>query len=228
MAERRMFAKSIIDSDGFLELSAPAQLLYFHLGMRADDEGFINKPRSILRMVGGTDAELRELLEKQYLIGFDSGVVVIRHWRVHNYIRPERRKETIYVDEKETLFLEKGGAYTVCPSNGSQVTDSCQTQDRIGKDRVGKDRIDQDRTGKERTDQFNLNQENIGGCEDAEADTGFSPPTEPEVLIYVLRKKYAVDVGRFFDFYNANGWTDGGRKMTDWKKVVDRWQERGW
>ena len=80
MAERRMFAKSVIDSDAFLELPARCQLLYFHLGMRADDDGFVNKARAILRLTGCTEADMKTLIAAQYLISFPSGVVVIRHW----------------------------------------------------------------------------------------------------------------------------------------------------
>ena len=86
MAERRMFSKSIIDSDLFLDMPATTQMLYFHLAMRADDDGFINDPKRIMRMIGASDDDMRILIAKQFVILFDSGIVVIKHWRIHNYI----------------------------------------------------------------------------------------------------------------------------------------------
>jgi hypothetical protein len=142
MAERRMFAKTIIDSDAFLEMPATAQMLYFHLAMRADDDGFINNPKRIMRMIGSGDDDLKLLILKKFIIPFESGVVVIKHWRINNYLRTDRYKETAYIDEKSRLEIKENGAYTLIESgmdtagipNGYQ----CETQDRIGKDRIGK------------------------------------------------------------------------------------------
>lgn len=106
MAERRMFAKSIIDSDFFLDMPQSTQLLYFHLSMRADDDGFINNPKSIMRNVKCNEDDLKLLVAKQFLIPFESGVVVIKHWRIHNYIKSDRYKSTIYQEEKSCLSLE--------------------------------------------------------------------------------------------------------------------------
>lgn len=106
MAERRMFAKSIIDSDFFLDMPQSTQLLYFHLSMRADDDGFINNPKSIMRNVKCNEDDLKLLVAKQFIIPFESGVVVIKHWRIHNYIKADRYKSTIYQEEKSCLSLE--------------------------------------------------------------------------------------------------------------------------
>ena len=94
MAERRMFTKKIIDSDAFLDMPLSTQALYFHLGMRADDEGFINSPKKIQRMIGATDDDMKLLLAKRFIIAFESGVVVIKHWKMHNYIQADRFKPT--------------------------------------------------------------------------------------------------------------------------------------
>ena len=94
MAERRMFAKTIIDSDAFLDMPQSTQLLYFHLAMRADDDGFINSPKTIMRIVGAKDDDLKVLFSKKFLIPFESGIVVIKHWRIHNYIQKDRYHET--------------------------------------------------------------------------------------------------------------------------------------
>lgn len=158
MAERRMFAKTIIDSDHFLDMPMTAQCLYFHLGMRADDEGFVNSPRIIQRMVGASSDDLNLLVAKGLIIKFDSGVVAIKHWKIHNYIRGDRLNPTAYQDERESLVVDKNGSYVMCQtsdsqmsvtcqSNVRQLTGMCQPSDSIGKDRIGqdRDRIDKDR-----------------------------------------------------------------------------------
>ena len=139
MAERRMFAKSIIDSDAFLDMSMSAQCLYFHLSMRADDEGFVNSPKKIQRMVGASDDDAKLLISKNFIIPFESGVVVIKHWRIHNYIQSDRFKPTNYQDERATLSVKPNGAYTLdtqCIHDVSML----ETQVSIGKDNIVKDR----------------------------------------------------------------------------------------
>jgi 5-methylcytosine-specific restriction endonuclease McrA len=113
MAERRMFAKTIIDSDAFLDMPLSTQALYFHLSMRADDEGFINNPKKIQRMIGATEDDMKLLVAKNFIIPFESGVVVIKHWRIHNYIRADRLVETKYKEERELLEIKENGAYTI-------------------------------------------------------------------------------------------------------------------
>lgn len=146
MAERRMFAKTIIDSDAFLDMPLSTQALYFHLSMRADDDGFINNPRKIQRMIGASGDDLKLLLAKSFLIPFDSGIVVIKHWRIHNYIQKDRYKETVYLEEKKQLGIKENKAYTLdknetdtqCIHDGY----SLETQVRLGKDSIDKDSID--------------------------------------------------------------------------------------
>src|SRR5699024_9660244 len=99
MAERRMFAKTIIDSDAFLDMPLSTQALYFHLSMRADDDGFINNPKKISRMIGCGEDDLKLLIAKKFLLNFESGVVVIKHWLIHNTLRKDRHTPTNYQDE---------------------------------------------------------------------------------------------------------------------------------
>lgn len=148
MAERRMFAKTIIDSDAFLDMPLTTQALYFHLSMRADDEGFINNPKKIARMIGCSDDDLKVLAAKNFIIPFESGVVVIKHWRIHNYLRNDRFKPTVYQEEKSELELKENGSYTLGIPNGNQMTtvgipngDQMATQYSIGKDSIVKDSI---------------------------------------------------------------------------------------
>ena len=145
MADRRMFAKTIIDSDAFLDMPQSTQLLYFHLAMRADDDGFINNPKSIARNVKCNEDDLKILAMKKFIIPFESGIVVIKHWKIHNYIRADRYKETKYKEEKSRLMLDENKAYSVgIPSDNQMTTNGIpsdnqmDTQVRLGKDSIGK------------------------------------------------------------------------------------------
>lgn len=145
MAERRMFAKTIIDSDAFLDMPLSTQCLYFHLSMRADDDGFINNPKKIQRMIAASEDDLKLLVLKKFIIPFESGIVVIKHWKIHNYIRSDRYKETVYQEEKSSLKLKDNNAYTICQPlgipNDSQEVHHLDTQDRLGKDSIVEDSI---------------------------------------------------------------------------------------
>ena len=139
MAERRMFSKLITNSDSFLEMPSSSQNLYFHLNMNADDDGFVDKVKSIMRMIGAKDDDLRVLIAKSFIIPFDTGIVVIRHWRINNYIQKDRYKETIYSDEKESLSIDKSGLYTKCIQDVYKM----DTQVRLGKDSIDKVNIEE-------------------------------------------------------------------------------------
>lgn len=136
MAERRMFAKTIIDSDAFIDMPVTARLLYYDLSMRADDDGFVNSPKKIMRMIGASQDDLMLLISKKFLIPFESGVVVIKHWRIHNYIRKDTYNETTYKDEKAMLTLDENKAYKL---TCDESVDEPSTQVRLGKDSLGKD-----------------------------------------------------------------------------------------
>ena len=149
MAERRMFAKTIVDSDMFIDMPMSARLLYYDLAMRADDDGFVNSPKKIMRFVGASMDDMNVLIAKQFIIPFESGVVVIKHWKIHNYIQKDRYKATSYQAEKESLTLKNGTYYTDDLPDVSNLDTECiqdvyslDTQDRLGKDRLGKDRLE--------------------------------------------------------------------------------------
>ena len=133
-----MFSKKIVDTDLFIEMSPTAKLLYFYLNMSADDDGFVGNPKTIKLVSGATDDDLKILVAKQFIIPFESGVIVIKDWKIHNYIQKDRYSKTQYTDEKSQLVVEENGTYTRCIQNVSIL----DTQDRLGKDRLGKDRID--------------------------------------------------------------------------------------
>ena len=139
MAEKRMFSKSIIDSDAFLDMPTSARLLYFDLNMRADDDGFVNSPNKIIRMTGATIDDLKILLAKKFVIGFDNGVIVIKHWKIHNYIRKDTYHRTNYIDELNMLKLDENKAYTMTES---QAVDGTLTQSRLDKIRLEKNSLE--------------------------------------------------------------------------------------
>lgn len=131
MAERRMFAKTIIDSDAFLDMPLSTQALYFHLSMRADDDGFINNFKKIQRMIGASEDDIKVLIMKNFIIPFDSGVVVIKHWRIHNYIQKDRYKPTMYTEEKKQLDLKENKGYTLINKQCIHNVSKLDTQDRL-------------------------------------------------------------------------------------------------
>ena len=133
MAEKRMFTKKITQSDAFLDMPLSAQCLYFHLNMEADDDGFVNSPRKIQRLIGAKDDDLKLLIAKSFILVFETGVIVIKHWRMHNTIRQDRYHPTDYQEEYQRLQLKDNNSYTWQP-NGNQMA----TENRIDKIRLDK------------------------------------------------------------------------------------------
>lgn len=211
MAERRMFAKTIVLSDAFLDMPMSARCLYFTLGMLADDDGFVNSPKSIMRQVGASIDDMNILLARKFILAFESGVIVIKHWRIHNYIQKDRYKGSKYIEEKSTLAVDENGAYTECIQDVS-IPD---TQVRLGKVSLGK-------------------ANNIGDIPQAESPpsakkrTVFKPPTIEEVRSYCLERGNSVDAERWHNHYRANGWMVGKTKMVDWKAAVRTWERNGY
>ena len=151
MADRRMMSKTVIDTDMFLDMPISAQSLYFHLLLRADDDGFLKNIKTIMRTVGASPDDIKLLIAKQYLLLFESGVVAIKHWRVHNVIRKDRYKPTT-CDERNLIELDSSGEYRLLTTagipNGNQLTTAGIPNGNPGKDRLGKDRLGKDRLEK--------------------------------------------------------------------------------
>ena len=215
MAERRMFAKQIIDSDAFLEMPLSTQALYFHMAMRADDDGFVHNPKRIQRMVNASDDDLRFLALRKFIIPFESGVVVIKHWKIHNYIQKDRYKETAYLEEKSQLVVKENNAYSL--DDGSMDTrciqdvSSLETQVSIGKDSIGKVSIGKVSIGKDRL----------------EKNKRFVPPSIQEVSEYCASRGNGIDPQRFVDYYQQQGWKlSNGNPMKDWRAAVRTWESR--
>lgn len=147
MAQRRMFSKEVTTSDLFVDMPSSSQLLYFHLGMEADDEGFIGNAKMLSRAYGSNNDDLKLLEAKGFVIAFPSGVTVVKDWNLNNKIRKDRQKPTIYTEEKTLLSLDSKGSYllgnqvsTIPQPNDNQMS----AQDRIGEVRLGKDSIGKD------------------------------------------------------------------------------------
>lgn len=211
MAERRMFTKKITESDAFLDMPSSTQMLYFHLSMNADDDGFVNNPKKIQRMCGASDDDFKLLVAKSFVILFDSGIIVIKHWKMHNYIQNDRYRPTDYVDEKSMLGLKKNKAYTL---DENKMYTKCIQDVSVGKVRIGKDRLGEDSIGKDSKG------ESLRG----EKAKRFIPPTVEEVESYCSERGNGIDAQSFIDFYESKGWMIGKNKMKDWKAAVRTWE----
>jgi hypothetical protein len=199
-------SKSIIKSDTFLDMPATTQNLYFHMLLDADDDGFINAPKSIMRMIGAKDDDMKVLAAKQFVIPFESGVVVIKDWKIHNYIQNDRYKPST-LPERDLLNIQKDKTYTLKNDVSRMDTECIQTvsigKDRLGKVRLGKDRIGKDRVGKDSIDTLchvshdDVDKSHIEIIEYLNLKTGskFKPTTKPYVQAIRSRLKegYTVD-----------------------------------
>lgn len=208
MAERRMFAKSIVDSDAFIDMPISARLLYYDLGMRADDDGFVNSPKKIMRMIGATNDDMNILLMRKFVIEFENGVVVIKHWRIHNYIQKDRYKPTNYKEQMAQLETDENGSYRKLSAPCIQNVSDLDTQDRLGKGRIGKDRIGNS------------------------ADKPHRHPTLEDIQAYVTEKGLDVDAKVFYEYFttpNEKGetWKDSrGNPVRNWKQKLITWSNK--
>ena len=221
MAERRMLSRRVIDTDEFLDMPPSAQCLYFHLCMNADDDGFVDKPRSIIRNVRATEDDFKILCVKTFVLTFDSGVMVIRHWKMHNCIKNDRYHATIHQEEKKLLTLDDNKCYQFDAAeapkieDGSKVDPEC-IQDGSNPDpevRLGKDRIDKVR-------------DTHSGNRGSGGKNRFKKPTVDEVREYCRERNNGIDPQAFLDFYESKGWVVGKSPMKDWKAAVRTWEQR--
>lgn len=208
MAERRMFTKRITESDAFLDMPSSTQMLYFHFSMNADDDGFVNNPKKIQKMCGASDDDFKLLIAKSFIILFDSGIIVIKHWKMHNYIQADRYRPTDYVEEKSMLGIKSNKAYTL---DVSKMDTECIQNGYVGKVSIGKDSKDKDSKEESASE---------------EKSKRFYPPTLDEVKQYCEERKNNIDPMAFIDFYSSKGWMIGKNRMKDWKAAVRTWERK--
>ena len=219
MAERRMFAKTIVLSDAFLDMPMSARCFYFTLGMFADDDGFVNNPKAIMRQCGASIDDMNVLLAKKFVLLFEDGVIVIKHWRINNYLRNDRYVQTKYTDDKALLTLDENSAYTM--ESGVGIPSVGIPKDgipSIGKDRIVEDRLEEVRVGKEKKENEDTNV--------SSQKKKFTPPTVEEVDDFCYENNLGIDASEFVDFYTANGWMVGKNHMKDWKATARNWDRK--
>ena len=220
MAERRMFSKVVIDSDAFLDMPLSAQALYFHFSMRADDDGFVSSPKRIQTYVGASTDDLKILLAKHFLIPFESGVVVIKHWKVHNYIQKDRYKETYYQAEKALLeeipkikeYTRKPNLDTNCIQSVSNLDTNCiQTVSNL--DTQVRDR---DRDSIE----IEIGEDKESAKADSDVPDGTMPPPFFDSDVKKQKKK---QTKHKYGEYNNVLLTD--EELTKLKEKIPNWQD---
>ena len=241
MAERRMFAKTVVLSDAFLDMPLSTRCLYFSFGMVADDDGFINNPKSILRMCGASKEDMDNLIAEKYIIPFKSGVIAIRAWRTNNYLQKDRCNPTSCTDEMKMLSVSDSGFYVESTCGSGVYTQKSEKEDSVytqksekdisvytQKTEIGDSVYTQDRLGKDRIGQDNKEQNAPTGAgahtREGKKPVFFSPPTIDEIQEYCRSRNNNVDPEQFYDFYESKGWMIGKNRMKDWKAAVRTWE----
>ncbi len=199
MAERRMFAKSMLDADRFLELPLAAQALYFHMGLNADDEGFLGNARRIMRGIGASRKELAALMEAGYLMAFPSGVIVICHWLQHNSIRADRRQPTVYAQERAQLTVNAQGIYELATE---ETTVSAQEIVQEAPQAAEQEPV---------------------SAHAAAQQSAPNPPTIEEVRAFCQAEGIGVSPERFVRYNEAMGWRRGNTPIRDWRALLRSW-----
>ncbi len=225
MAKKRMFNSDIMDADAFLDMPNGAKLLYFYLGTKGDDDGFIASPRMYMRAIGCVPEDLEMLIDRGFVIAFDSGVIALRDWRLHNDLRNDRYHETVYRDEKAMLKLDASRRYALVADgepNCIQTDAMMEAEHSIA---------EQSKAQHNKTEHSEAKQNQAEQSRESEADkpprTRFSPPDYEEVRDYCRERNNGIDPQHFIDYYTANGWIQGsGRPIQDWKAMVRTWEVR--
>lgn len=207
MAEKRMFTKKITDDDNFISLPSSTQALYFHLNQGADDDGFNNQVQMAMWKSHATIDDLKVLMAKSYIIRFESGVIVIKHWRMHNTLRKDRYTPTSFQEELKLLGIKDNGAYTLdtdgCQAVADWLPDGCHSIVENSIEKCSKEKSSKKDSPKR-----------------------FVPPYLAEVQAYCIERGNGIDAQAFIDFYASKGWLVGKTKMSDWKAAVRTWESR--
>ena len=213
MASKRMFSEKIVESDAFIDIPLTSQALYFHLSMQADDDGFICGVNKIIRMIGASKKDFEILVEKRFILKFESGVCVIKHWRINNYVPKDRYSPTVYVEEFKKLTIKDNNSYTDMYTEPNTECIQCvqdvynsYTQSRLDKSRLDKSSVVESKK---------------------ESSSGhFVPPSAKIVFEYCKERGNNVDAEKFVNYYESIGWVVGKAKMKDWKAAVRTWEKK--
>lgn len=238
MANKRMFSIGIIDSDQFLDMSMEARLLYYDLGMRADDDGFVNSPKKIMRITKVTDKSLDELEDKGFIFRFVSGVLVIRHWNINNNMRKDTYHETSYTEEKAQLVLDSASIYQlrneyVTDSSRDYNEDETECAEDVSQIRLDKNSINQPKVSSDINSLDSI-------CSEQKISSELEQPTEsddciefpvlggstyiPKSLIEEWEAVYTnVDVMQ--EVLKAREWCRANpkRRKVNWKRFLVNW-----
>lgn len=239
VADKRMMSKSVIDTDMFIDMPASTQCLYFHMLLRADDDGFLKNAKTVMRTVGASPDDVKLLIAKQYLIPFDTGIMAIKHWRIHNYIKKDRYKPTDCEEIKLLEVNEKGEYVLAEPSRnqvGSKMGPSCiqsgtvlePSRNQVGTKMEPQDRDrDRDRLeieiGKNRESRESSGKRNSANNSTTAAHK-FVKPTLEELKAYIAENGYTFPAEAFMDYYESNGWKVGRNPMKSWQATCRTWQ----
>lgn len=200
MGKRRMISLDVVDTDKFLQMPVTSRLLYHELNLRADDDGFVGSPLKIMTMIGCSLDDLKILEARNYIIPFETGIIVIKDWKINNYIRLDRYKPTVYTKEKQMLTENETGEYqlvTIGIPNDNQLVNQRDTQVKISKVNISKD----NRESKK-----------------------FKEPTLEEIQEYIKNKNLSVDPKQFYDYFKEGKWIDSkGNKVKNWKQKLLTW-----
>ena len=219
-----MMSKSVIDTDMFIDMPASTQCLYFHMLLRADDDGFLRNAKTIMRTVGASPDDVKLLIAKQYLIPFDTGIMAIKHWRIHNYIKKDRYKPTD-CEEIKLLEVNEKGEYVLAEPVRNQVGSNMEpVRNQVGsnmepqvrdRDRleIGKDRDSRESSGKRSS-----------ANNSTTAVQKFKKPTLAELKAYIAENGYTFPAEAFMDYYESNGWKVGRNPMKSWQAACRTWQ----
>ena len=218
--DRRMFSNAIVESDVFLDMPLSTQALYFHLVMNADDEGFVGNPKRVQRLIGASDDDMKILLAKRYALTFDSGIIVIKHWYVHNYIPKDRYHNTTYIEEKNTLMLDSKKAYTerqknildtTCIQNDIQPVYNLDTEIKLNE--IKRNEIKEENMKEEKSHTHN-------------DFLSSSIPTLQEVKDFFILKSIKINPERFYNYYSSLGWKKGNTPIENWQLLALEWNRK--
>ncbi len=218
MAQKRMFDKVVTTSDDFLELSAEAQCLYFHMGMLADDDGLSKNYRSYMKLVGATNEDLQSLIDKSFIYKFDSDVIAIKHWKINNTVRNDRYRPTIFQNEFSRLDIADNNEYIMLDTNG--IPDGNQMDTKNSIDKNSKDKISKEKNSleKKREEKNNI----VEKREDVTILSG-NDVVVKDVIDYLNKK-----INSSYNWENekikslVNNWIEKGYKILDFQIVIDK------